>query len=160
MRVLFVCTGNVFRSMVAEKCLKDYLEKHGIDGISVDSAGTETARQDVLPETRERLEFYGIDSGHRYKQLTKQLVDKSDVIIAMNKNHQDYIKERFGISVPLFDELALGKKEGVPDFDEKYPDIRTRKDWAEIVRKHAFETVDHIHDAIPGLVKKLRERKS
>ncbi len=154
-RILFVCTGNVFRSMAAEKCMKDYLIKNGIDGFSVDSAGIDTVPQEVLPETRERLAYYGINEEHRYKQLTNGLVEKSDVIIAMNKNHQDYIKERFGISVPLFNELAVGKKEGVLDFDEKFPGITWLNDARHMIRKHAFETVDHIHDAMPELLRKL-----
>ncbi|NCN51593.1 hypothetical protein GW931_01125 [archaeon] len=27
-KILFVCSGNTFRSMSAEKCLKDYLKKN------------------------------------------------------------------------------------------------------------------------------------
>ena len=33
LKILFVCTGNVFRSLSAEYCLKDYLKKHNIKNV-------------------------------------------------------------------------------------------------------------------------------
>ena len=55
MNVLFVCTGNVFRSMSAEYLMNKYLNDNAITNISVSSAGTTAHPQPSFPETLDRL---------------------------------------------------------------------------------------------------------
>ncbi len=94
-RVLFVCTGNSCRSPMAEWLLKDMLNQHGIQNVLVESAGT-MAPQNRLPTNYTLMVMVerGIDiSSHRSKILTKQMIEKADLILVMEKAHQLFIEE-------------------------------------------------------------------
>lgn len=76
MNVLFVCTGNVFRSMSAEYLMKKYLKDHNINDISVSSAGTTAHPQPSFPETLARLRKDGCDaSEHQQTKLTAEVLE-------------------------------------------------------------------------------------
>jgi len=91
--VLFVCTGNSCRSVMAETLLKKYLKDMGKSHIAVHSAGV--ASFEGLPPTLETVEVLkneGIDvSGSRSKKMTLDLLNSSDVILAMEEFHVDEI---------------------------------------------------------------------
>ncbi|MCA9460227.1 MAG: hypothetical protein KC550_06790 [Nanoarchaeota archaeon] len=154
-QILFVCTGNVFRSMTAEKCLTNYLENNNISNIKSNSAGTKLAPQEINPFTLKRLLLYNIKVNHTAKDLTKELLEKSDLIIAMSTDHQEYIKETFGIEVPLFNEVSYGKSQGVLDFHEHMPNINSVENSQEEFEKYAYFVVEYIYNAIPNLVNNL-----
>ena len=100
-QVLFVCTGNVFRSLTAEYALRAAL--NGRAGIAVASAGTADYAHTVMPEIREYLLSRGLDvSAHRRRTLTQAMVEEAHLVVAMSLDHRDFIRERFGRSVPLF----------------------------------------------------------
>ena len=162
-KILFICTGNVFRSMIAEKCLKSYILKNDIKDIKVDSAGIGTKLQKPEQATLERLNFHGIKTlNHQYKQINQKLIDNSDLIISINTPHQKYLKENFKIDTPLFNEVAFGRKEGILDFWQFDSSISTfkkarKKDEKEKIQKYAYYVVDYIHDAIPSLIKNINK---
>lgn len=57
--ILFVCTGNIFRSLIAEYALKQFL---GVSGMyAVGSAGIEAKPQSIHPLVRARLLERGVD---------------------------------------------------------------------------------------------------
>lgn len=148
-RVLYVCTGNVFRSMSAEYCLKDHLAKRGITNITVDSAGIAPQPQIILPSTLERLSFHGITVSHQPKEVTKGLVENNDLIIAMNTNHQDYIYEMYDVKAPLFNNVAYREATGVLDIEEYKPGVLTSKNETSEVQTYIYSIIDHIHKATP-----------
>jgi len=156
--ILFVCTGNVFRSMIAEKCLKYYLKKNNIKNIKADSAGIRISKQDQLSYVIERLKGYGINSKyHKAKQITKNMISNTDLIISMNKNHKTFLKKEFGIKSPLYNEIAFNKKEGVLDIGEYNPKLRgpNIKEYPEEVKEYTQKIVDYIHNSIPKFVANL-----
>ncbi len=160
-RVLFVCTGNVFRSMTAEKCLKDYLARNGIRDIEADSAGIAPIPQQPRRETVERLAYHGIEAAHhRYKGINQELLERNDLVIAMNLDHQARLNEAFGVDAPLFNEVAYGKSEGVLDFEEHDSGIRSlgAPEDEEKIREYASYVVDYIYDSMPAIVEGIRGR--
>jgi arsenate reductase len=78
MRVLFVCTGNSARSVMAEALLRH----HGGDRFEVHSAGTEP--RGVNPMTLRVLEEAGIDAtGARSKSVNEYLGQTFDYVVTV-----------------------------------------------------------------------------
>ncbi len=91
--VLFVCTGNSCRSVMAEAVLRKRLYELGKDYIDVRSAGVR-ALNGMPPsgETIEIMKEEGVDvSGYRTKNVTADMIKKADIILVMEPMHKDEI---------------------------------------------------------------------
>lgn len=82
--ILIVCTANQCRSPMAEALLRTRLADRGIDGVTTSSAGLlpggAPAAADACRATP------GLD-GHVSRQLSAELIDGSDLVIAMARPH-------------------------------------------------------------------------
>ena len=155
-KILFVCTGNVFRSMSAEYALKDWLKKNKIKGFNVESSGTYGGPHQK-PE-REAIAIFskiGIDvSEHKSRKITEKIVQHCDFIVAMSTDHKEFIKENFGLDVPLFNEIAYGKKTPLLDNCEVYPTLGAEdKEFIEYNRK----IVNYIIESMPYFAKNMNK---
>ena len=87
-RILFVCHGNICRSVMAEMMMKDRVEKLGKDSaFFIDSAATSTEEigAGIYPPARRKLIEKGIDPGnHRARQVARADYDSFDMIIGMD----------------------------------------------------------------------------
>jgi protein-tyrosine phosphatase len=149
--VLFICTGNVFRSVTAEYALRTKL---GPDArLIVGSAGIEARPQALHPMIVEYLRAKGADpSAHVQRRLTRELLESADLAIAMGFDHRDFIREQFGSNVHLFNQVCFDKEEPVLDVHEAIPDWQSNMDQA---RAYVQSVVDHIWDATPALLARL-----
>ncbi|MEQ8764337.1 MAG: low molecular weight protein-tyrosine-phosphatase [Planctomycetota bacterium] len=89
-RILFVCTGNLCRSVLAEYLFRDIVEKAGRgDAYDISSAGTMGLEGNLSPtETLEAGREHGVDlEPHRARRLTKELVREADWIFGMELAH-------------------------------------------------------------------------
>lgn len=155
MKVLFVCTGNIFRSMSAEYCFKKFLEDKGIDTIQVSSAGTNAIKHSMWDSTLTSLISLGANpTQHVQRRLNDEILAEQDLVIAMSKDHRDFIQENFGIKVPLFNEIAYHKNKALPDIWEKYEDYKTNLD---ATNAYIHEVINFINDSMPHLYENLEE---
>ena len=87
MKVLFVCSGNAYRSPVAEALLKKLRPD-----INVDSAGTNPA----IPISQDAKKYLARENSEQYlkknpKGLDSTQLGEYDLIVAMEPRHKDVV---------------------------------------------------------------------
>jgi len=94
--IIFVCHGNICRSVAAEFIFKYLLQKYQIeDRFEVFSRATSTEEigNDIYPPMKRALANHNIPIyRHEAKQITKQDYDKADIIFYMDNNNLNYLK--------------------------------------------------------------------
>lgn len=91
-RVLFVCTANICRSAYADVVAS----AARVPGLEFSSAGTHGWNgQGIDPPMAAQLPA-GVDaSGHRGRQLTRELVEQADLVVAMASQHRAFIQDEW-----------------------------------------------------------------
>ena len=154
--IVFVCTGNIFRSLTAEYALRRELGAQS--AIAVASAGTDDYPHVVRPNVRDYLLAKGLDvRAHRRRTLTREILAPAELVIAMSTDHQRFLHERFGLRAPVFLEACGGACEALPDIEEVVLDYRTN---AAAVEAHVRKTIDIVLELTPRLARRVQELRS
>jgi protein-tyrosine phosphatase len=151
-RVLFVCTGNICRSPLAQGVFEDVLRREGLEGkVFVDSAGTGRWHVGSPPDERalSAASLRGLDiSAQRARQVRPEDCDSFDYILTMDEDNYYMVSSacRGSTVVQLFLDFAADSLEReVPDPYYGGPD--------------GFERVlDLVEEASEGLLEDIRER--
>ncbi|MEM9081226.1 MAG: low molecular weight phosphatase family protein [Verrucomicrobiota bacterium] len=100
-RVLFVCTGNIYRSRFAEALFNHHARERGLEWEAV-SRGLRpeaTPIEDISPYTLAELERLGVSLRHtalRKQRLEEEELEKADEVIALSgEEHRGLFREKF-----------------------------------------------------------------
>lgn len=88
--VVFVCSGNICRSPIAEKVFTREVEQAGLaDRVAVSSAGTGPWHVGGPADDRAAalLTAHGYDAAHVARQVDEELLD-ADLIVALDEEHR------------------------------------------------------------------------
>lgn len=116
--ILFVCTGNICRSPLAER-LTTHLLGDAAAGFRVESAGTRAlVGQPMDPQAAQQLAgLGGTAAGHTARQLTADLLREADLVLTATRRHRSQVVEMFpGVVHHTFTVRQLGRiLEGAPE---------------------------------------------
>lgn len=96
-RVIFVCTGNICRSPMAEVVLRDVARRQGLGSRIVSrsaSTGDWHLGERADQRTLDALSRRGYDgSTHRARQFTAASFAENDLVVALDRTHERILRE-------------------------------------------------------------------
>lgn len=151
MKILFLCTDNFTRSVIAELCMRDYIVKNNLDSINVASAGIR-GNSDISQYSTihfEIMEELNIDtSNFKRTQFKEDHFHEYDEIIGMSELHKEHIKNEYNREIRLFNELYKGDNTsvniGAPDNIEFNEQMRS--------------LVNYLKRAVPKVIDNLKRK--
>lgn len=151
MHVVFVCSGNICRSPVAEKVFARAVERAGLAGrVTVSSAGTGAWHVGGPADDRAAalLVAHGYDVAHVARQVDAELLD-ADLLVALDDGHlralRRLVADRDRVVLLRSFDPAAPPGAGVPD-----PYYGGADGFAE--------NLTMIEAAVPGLLEHVRDR--
>ena len=149
LRVVFVCTGNICRSPMAEVMARRAVEDAGLaDRVTVSSVGTGGwhVGDGMDPRAAAELERHGYDSAHSAAQLG-DADHSADLLVALDRGHRTHL-HRAGVDpdrvrlLRSYDPDAYGEDVADPYYGDHSDFTRTRIEIAA---------------ALPGLLAEVRD---
>ncbi|RTL65809.1 MAG: low molecular weight phosphotyrosine protein phosphatase [Pseudonocardiaceae bacterium] len=150
MHVSFVCTGNICRSPMAAQVLRTHLDRAGVSGVVVTSAGTGGwhAGEPADPRVVELLRSKGYGTEHVARQIDSEDLS-ADLVVALDRGHLSLLRRQ----VPEPDRVRL-----LRSFDPEAPSDAEVPDPFYGPPEGFEEVLWLIESATPGLVEWLRNQ--
>jgi protein-tyrosine-phosphatase len=92
--IVFVCTGNAARSVMAGAILAAHVDDAEVEQLAITTAGTHVV-EGMPMSWRTREALAGIDvsaPGHRSTQLRDEHVDAADLVVGLAREHVEYVR--------------------------------------------------------------------
>lgn len=97
MKILFICTGNSFRSTVAEALTKKNKSKQEPRSAGIRPANTISGTAKKLLR-KDNAEQY---LKNKPEKVSQTMIDDSDQIIIMEKLHNTFLEDHFDLNTPI-----------------------------------------------------------
>lgn len=176
--VMFICSGNVFRSASAEHLLRQYVGdssdyKFSSSGTKVDwDRDLKNLGNHVHPAVIEHMQnMYDLDlsyPNHTPRFYHPGLIeqDEVDLIVAMHGEHYRFLKADqddgdIDIDIPIvyYNEVVKGYQHGVLDVTDVFPNPEERpqaavRSFIETQLDYIAATVPQFHDNLPQFLPK------
>lgn len=150
--ILFVCTGNQFRSPIAAEAFRSLVLNDGRNTQwQVKSAGTwTTSGKYVLHKAVEVARTFGLNiEGHLTRALDKAMLEEFDIVLVMTTGHKESIQVDFPFArkkVHLISQVLEGIEYDIPDpaaaNGETYEIIRDLVTMIRLGYKNIYKLVD------------------
>lgn len=120
MKIVFVCTGNSCRSVIAHYLLKKMAQDKGFTDWEIQSCGVAAEPHFPTPEgVLAALKERGIENINHTPQLAgRELLTWADAVLTMTREHRDYLLDQypeFTDKTFQFMEYATGESANVAD---------------------------------------------
>ncbi len=139
--ILFVCTGNQYRSPIAAAYLSRLLIERGVEGWQVDSAGTwAVPARPIYPDAAHAASKLGVDVGSHVTRLVDEATLKDhDLILVMEKGQREALNVEFpAVRDRVF--LLSDMLDSAP-FDVPDPVVST--DDTEVILRDMCDVIRH-----------------
>ncbi len=140
-RVLFICHGNICRSVMAQYMFLDKVNRLGLgDQFEADSAATsrEEIGNGMYPPAKRKLTQKGIPFGnHRARQIVREDYDRYDLLVGMDDENMYYMRRMLGNDPEgkfrmMLNYIGLNREVADPwysgDFEQTYQDLDSSLD--------------------------------
>ena len=96
MHLLFVCTGNICRSPLAERLTAAFAVELGTTELSAESAGVGALVGRWMDDDAARVlaGLGGSDEGFRARAFTPAMADRADLVLTLERGHRSIVLER------------------------------------------------------------------
>ncbi len=123
MRILFICTGNSFRSPTAEALAKKYHPDYEIESAGVSPAGKVASNAERLLEMENCSDFVKANP----EPITEESLEKADRIIVMEEEHREYLLDNYSVPPEKIENWNVE--------DPIDPDVEPKESFEEIKSK-------------------------
>ena len=135
MKIMFICTGNICRSAMAEWLLKEKAKEAEREDIEVYSCGVYAEDGDVSTYEAKKVmqDEYGIDmSKHRATNIRNSKIKEMDVILCATTNHKIAVLDMY----PELEGKVYTMKEYVGYHRQYHDDINIKDPWGNDIETY------------------------
>ena len=151
MKIMFICTGNICRSAMAEAMLKKMLQESKKENIEVYSSGLSADNGDIPTQNAiDVMKEYGIDlKNHRAVNTNYSNIKEMDLILCATLSHKLFVIRLY----PELKDKIFTLKEYVEQKDDIYG-IDIKDPWGYNIETYR-ECAKEIEIALKKLIEKI-----